>query len=186
MLMQAALVRQRMLSQRSGHALQDSAHAEWCWGAVAALVCDMLVVGCLAAVRSRLFHETSLHQLGYRAVSRLWSAASKAMHSISSGRYPMGNCGAAATALLVAAAAAPAALPALSGSHAQKPAQPLATRLQQTQQTRWRLRRQCTLVSLCILGMAQLSSLACTNWAAAYLAAVICVPLSMLVCQLLG
>ena len=170
-----------MLSQRSGDPLEDSAHAAWRWGAVAAVVCDILVVSMLAIARSRVFHGISFSQMGFSAVSKLRSSAMRVTESMSRGRYPISSSGAAATALLLAAAAAPV----LSGKHMQGGVQLPAAAHQQRQQLSWRQRRQCTLVSLCILSMAQLSSLACSNWAAAYAAAVVCVPLCMLVCQLL-
>ena len=177
---QASLVRKRMLAERSTDAQQDSKSAEWCWGAVAAALCDAVLVGCLAAARFVIFHGASLRELSTAAVSTVRITTGAIIEAIASGRYPLGSCGAVAPALLIVAglhsikAQAPV-------SAAQLAAPKLSTR---AQSGTWRARRQCTLVLLLIVGMAQLSSLACTNWAAAYAAAVVCATFAVAVCKL--
>jgi len=173
-----------MLSGRAAYALHDSQSASWYWGAVAAAICDAVLVACLAATRSVIFHGASMRDLGIWTVSRGWAIADAIMEPVRQKRYPMGSCGAVATALLVGVSLRSFPLrtaPLASMKHA-VPA--MTTRTEQC--SAWRARRQCTLILLCIMGMAQLASLACTNWAAAYAAAVVCVPAAIAACSIFG
>ena len=170
-----------MLAGRSADALQDSQSAAWCWGAVAAAVCDAVLVACLAAARSMIFHGASLRELSSWAGSRGWAIVDSIVELVRQRRYPMGSCGAVATALLVGAS--------FGSFSAQMPfaivqrAAPTATERDEQRST-YQARRQCTLILLCIVGMAQLASLACTNWAVAYAAALACVPAALAACTL--
>ncbi len=183
LLPQASLVRKRMLAGRSGETLQDSQSAAWYWGAVAAAICNAVLIAFLAAARAVIFHGASLRELGGWAVGRSWASADAIMVPVKQGRYPLGSCGAVATALLVGASMGSFTL--RTPFHRMQPPAATMTDLAEQSST-WRARRQCTLILLCIIGMAQLSSLACTNWAAAYAAASVCVPAAIGACRTLG
>ena len=172
-----------MLANRSAEVLQDSNAAEWYWGAVTAAFCDVVIGGCLAAARSTICHGTSLRRVCASAMSGLWTYIKTVLEPFRQGRYPLGSCGAVATSLVVVAAVGEATL--RFGPKATKHAASLLKECAE-QQVQWRLRRQCTLILLLLLGMAQLSSLACTNWAAAYAAAVVCVPCAVALCKYLA
>ena len=180
---QASLVRERMLAGRSAGALQDSRTTEWCWGAIAATVSNVAIVGCLAAARSVSFHGQSLRGLGQSVVTRAWNCVTALMEPVKEGRYPLGSCGAAATTLVLAATVGDFMLR-LPPSPATRVASELNRHAEQ--QLTSRLRRQCTLILLLILGMARVGSVACTNWAAAYAAALVSVPCAIAACKVLG
>ena len=170
-----------MLSRRSANALQDSQSAAWYWGAIAAVTCDAVLVVCLAAARLVIFHGASLLELGSWTASRGSAIIDTVMEPVRQRRYPMGSSGAIATALLVGASFG--SFP-VRVSFAGVPRAMMTACAQQC--STLRARRQCTLIMLCILGMAQLASLACTNWAAAYAAASVCVPAAIVFCRLFG
>ena len=184
MLPQASLVRERMLAGRTADALQDSQSAAWYWGAIAAAVCDAVLVACLAAARSVIFHGASLRELGSWALSRGGAIAHAITEPVRQRRYPMGSCGAVATALLVGASSGSFLLRTTPFESVKHAVTAMTTRAEQS--STWQMRRQCTLILLCIVGLAQLASLACTNWAAAYAAAVVCVPAAIAACKILG
>ena len=172
-----------MLAGRSAGALQDSNTAEWCYGAIAAAASNAVIIGWLAAARSVIVHGRNIRQLGDSIVYRMQSGIAAVMEPVKQGRYPLGSCGAAATVLVLAATVGDLMLR-VPSSPAKRAASTLDRHIEQ--QSTWQLRRQCTLILLLTLGMAELSALACTNWAAAYAAATLCVPSAVAVCRLLG
>ena len=177
-------MRKRMLAAASAAAVpQDSNTAQWCFGAITAAISNAVMIGCLAAARSVILHGCTVRGLGEAVGVRAWTYITNLMEPVKRGRYPLGSCGAAATALVLAATVGDLVLH-VPPSSAKRAASGLDQHVEQ--HSTWRLRRQCTLILSLILGMAELSALACTNWAAAYAAALVCVPSAIAGCKLLG